>query len=881
MLQQERNGLTAAAGPPLVPPRSWFEMEEPEEPTGWTVTADGQVFGHAALWGTCHTGKPGRCVTPPKSQSDYSFYKTGLTEVDDGELIPTGRITLGTGHASLTASPAATAEHYDNTGSVVADVNVRDGKHGIWVSGALRPDVPPERIRTLRGASLSGDWRSIRGALEMLGLLAVNVPGFPVPRAMTASGEEDEVLALVAAGTWERQELYRETLAEQPVVPEPTDEEWEDAIGSLTAAADRSKKYLKQRAKVKQVMREFKAGKLKSGSGGKVTSRKQAIAIALSEARRVSASATPEQLAEIAELAAAAFDESKHPRHKKGSHEGGQFAPKGGGDDSPAGHEFPLSELVDTVRRGKVKNLTDSELARVAKSGEHAGEVAAEQKRRSEGGKSTVQEAQAKQAEFKFRGRKNMDGAMSYMVEVQGEGSQNDRTLGWVTATSPAQYPGRSKATYTAHVLGAQGGVKDLKGTHGSREEGARAIVDYLQGQGYGKKKLAKIGLTAAGEVEEASGDLTAAAKKDRKLDDDPDTEGKLDELDQPVDTKEPDDSEPDQDVDDEQEPDEPDEDVDDPKAKKKKAVTADAECEECGDPEPFDPMSLPAAAPREPADFGGAIRAASFTEQQRAKLVKKGKAMKDGSFPIRNRSDLRNAIQSVGRASDPEEARRWIIKRARQLKAIGDLPASWNVTASAEAREEEALEAAGTFVESKHPRFPKGDPHGGQFAPKGQGHTSLGGRMIEGPGGKMMSRTEAGVLEDKAAGRHVAPPPPGQAARAKHWASFTDKQLNDSLQYGRTKESDRVLIREELARRRADSAIQTERPGGPPPPPREITDALVKNVANSLHSGTEPNAIMAQKRIPPEQWPEIYKKARQQMIKDGRLRIETGRYNV
>ena len=39
-----------------------------------------------------------------------------------------------------------------------------------------------------------------------------------------------------------------------------------------------------QQAKVELVMGEFKRGKLKSSSGGKVTSRSQAIAIALSEA---------------------------------------------------------------------------------------------------------------------------------------------------------------------------------------------------------------------------------------------------------------------------------------------------------------------------------------------------------------------------------------------------------------------------------------------------------------------------------------------------------------------------------------------------------------------------------------------------------------------
>ena len=38
--------------------------------------------------------------------------------------------------------------------------------------------------------------------------------------------------------------------------------------------------------KVEKTMREMKEGKLKSGSGKKVTNRKQAIAIGLSEARK-------------------------------------------------------------------------------------------------------------------------------------------------------------------------------------------------------------------------------------------------------------------------------------------------------------------------------------------------------------------------------------------------------------------------------------------------------------------------------------------------------------------------------------------------------------------------------------------------------------------
>ena len=45
------------------------------------------------------------------------------------------------------------------------------------------------------------------------------------------------------------------------------------------------KKTATGKGKVEKVMHEFKEGTLKSGSGKKVTDRKQAVAVALSEAR--------------------------------------------------------------------------------------------------------------------------------------------------------------------------------------------------------------------------------------------------------------------------------------------------------------------------------------------------------------------------------------------------------------------------------------------------------------------------------------------------------------------------------------------------------------------------------------------------------------------
>ena len=68
----------------------------------------------------------------------------------------------------------------------------------------------------------------------------------------------------------------------------------------------------------------------------------------------------------------------------------------------------------------------------------------------------------------------------------------------------------------------------------------------------------------------------------------------------------------------------------------------------------------------------------AELDTEARRKLADKGEALSDGSFPIRNKEDLKDAIQSYGRASDKAEAKRWIKRRARELDAESELPESW-----------------------------------------------------------------------------------------------------------------------------------------------------------------------------------------------------------
>lgn len=184
---------------PVRPPAAWFADPGLSVPTGISVTPEGRVYGHAALWGTCHIGQAGVCVTPPHEE-DRPYFMLGNVWTEDGGSVRVGQITVGTGHAPLSYGHRAASEHYDNTGTAVADVAVGNDEHGIWVAGSIRPGTDESRIRELRAAGqVSGDWRRIGGSLRLVGLLAVNVPGFPVPKLKThlTSGQQ---LALVAAG---------------------------------------------------------------------------------------------------------------------------------------------------------------------------------------------------------------------------------------------------------------------------------------------------------------------------------------------------------------------------------------------------------------------------------------------------------------------------------------------------------------------------------------------------------------------------------------------------------------------------------------------------------------------------------------------------------
>jgi hypothetical protein len=191
-----RSALTAA-GIPVHPPEEWFEDPGLKQETPLTVLDDGRVYGHIATWSSEHIGLP-FSTRPPRSRSNYAYFHTGLLRTASGKDVTVGQVTLAGGHAPLDSDAAMAVKHYDDTASAFCDVHAGEDSHGIWVAGALRPDVSAEQVRAIRAAAPSGDWRPISGRLELVAVCQVNVPGFPVTRARVASGH---VYALVAAGT--------------------------------------------------------------------------------------------------------------------------------------------------------------------------------------------------------------------------------------------------------------------------------------------------------------------------------------------------------------------------------------------------------------------------------------------------------------------------------------------------------------------------------------------------------------------------------------------------------------------------------------------------------------------------------------------------------
>ncbi len=79
------------------------------------------------------------------------------------------------------------------------------------------------------------------------------------------------------------------------------------------------------------------------------------------------------------------------------------------------------------------------------------------------------------------------------------------------------------------------------------------------------------------------------------------------------------------------------------------------------------------------PKEIRKANNKTDFSHSERKDLAKKGEAMPNGKYPIRNRQDLKDAIKLSGASDMPKEkVKAWIKKRAKELGLESELPEDW-----------------------------------------------------------------------------------------------------------------------------------------------------------------------------------------------------------
>ena len=163
---------------PLDPPVEVLHRPEAEKLTHFPQFDGPYIFGHLCGWNQCHRGKAG-CVRPPRGAGLGTFHRTPRPVEGGTELA--GPVTMRTRHARLASEPTLQdrIHHLENSGAVIAEIRVVEGKHGLWACGVLRGGASPADIEEFALSHPSPEWRRDRnGQWQLEGVLMVNDPAY-------------------------------------------------------------------------------------------------------------------------------------------------------------------------------------------------------------------------------------------------------------------------------------------------------------------------------------------------------------------------------------------------------------------------------------------------------------------------------------------------------------------------------------------------------------------------------------------------------------------------------------------------------------------------------------------------------------------------------
>lgn len=139
------------------------------------------------------------------------------------------------------------------------------------------------------------------------------------------------------------------------------------------------------------------------------------------------------------------------------------------------------------------------------------------------------------------------------------------------------------------------------------------------------------------------------------------------------------------------------------------------------------------------PKEIRKANNKTDFSHSERKDLAKKGEAMPNGKYPIRNSQDLKDAIKLSGASDMPKEkVQAWIKKRAKELGLESELPEEWK---SKEVEKTMDCNDANAICKEDLDDKPKG-PEGDGIAKAEEGETA----EIEEPDSQEIEKSEDGL---------------------------------------------------------------------------------------------------------------------------------------
>ena len=238
---------------PWKPRAEWFMP--PDGSQTELISPEGRVAGYVATWDDidgapmCHAGyaAEGECQTVPRG-GDYSyFHQANVTlTLDDGSQVHPGLLTMDIGHGPATPFVDQQVAHYDNPQAIAAAVIVGEDDTGIWMSGAVLPQVmrDTDKFTRLRLTPVSGHWSETQpgGPLDLIAVTSVNKPGYPqrsksgYQLAASIAGGEVSNLAAFRAQLVEMLAMVDLLLEGAPVDDADQPDEADDVLASAAPA---------------------------------------------------------------------------------------------------------------------------------------------------------------------------------------------------------------------------------------------------------------------------------------------------------------------------------------------------------------------------------------------------------------------------------------------------------------------------------------------------------------------------------------------------------------------------------------------------------------------------------------------------------------------